>query len=81
MPKLPNQTDKFNFYWYEACDPGHPPHVEKANIKVILEELMRQYADYIFNMYGTEEPESLNAKHNLELLEIVLDELKVIDYD
>jgi hypothetical protein len=75
MPKLPNTTDKFNFYWYERGNVT----VRPANIKEILDELMRQYADHVFNLFGTQEPESLNAKHNLELLAMVKDELKVIE--
>lgn len=80
MPKVKGDTDKFNFYW------GNKSYYAKGevtptNIKEILEELLRQYADYICNGFRIGEEESLNFAHNSELIDMIIKEMKVCTYD
>lgn len=56
MPKLPDEDGRFKFWWGQRA-PGTSLSFcpDKADIKEILDELMNQYADHVFNMFGTKE--------------------------
>jgi hypothetical protein len=77
MPKLIEQDSRFRFYWGEGGHQldKHPPK-EKYDIKDILKELVLQYLDHHTNMFGTDEHEMLICRHNLDILQFAIGEMK-----
>lgn len=57
----------FNFYWEEKDNP--------TKLKEVVKDLQLQYGDAMQD-FGTETEEGKIRQHNLELLQIVLDDIK-----
>lgn len=77
MPKLIEMDSRIKFYWGEGGNQTdkHSPK-EGHDIKEILQELIAQYWDHHANMFGTQEQEMLICRHNIDILQSALSEMK-----